>query len=88
MMIYIPYIQREQGNQNLIRELRKAFQEGTLKQKLPEIIPDPNVPAEDGSFKPLQNLHRVVWAILVNKDDTNNDDGNHKLLSQVTLKME
>jgi len=88
MLIYIPYIQREQGNQNLIRELRKAFQEGSLQEKLPEIIPDPNVPIEDDSFKPLQNLHRVVWAILVKKDDRQNEEAKHKLLSQITFKTE
>jgi len=32
--------------------------------------------------------HAIVWAILVKKDDRQNEEAKHKLLSQITFKTE
>ena len=88
MARYILYVQKEQGNQKIIRALENAYKENKLKEKLPEIIPDPNVDLDEESYEPPQNMRRVVWAILVKKDTDGKDEAGYKLSSQTVFKID
>jgi len=88
MVRYILYVQKEQGNQKMIRALENAYKENKLKEKLPEIIPDPNVDLDEESYEPPKNMRRVVWAILVKKETDVKDEAGHKLSSQTLFKID
>ena len=64
---YIPYIRKNIGNTNLIKELKKICQPECdpvkLGEKLKELIPDPKI-EDDEKYELPQNMHRVVWALL------------------------
>ena len=88
MAKYILYVQKEQGNQKMIRALENAYKENKLKEKLPEIIPYPNVDLYEESYEPPENMRRVVWAILVKKETDVKDEAGHKLSSQTVFKID
>ncbi|MGC9123693.1 MAG: SNF2-related protein [Thermoplasmata archaeon] len=66
---YIPYINKNLGNTNLIKELKKICHPECnpikLEEKLKELIPDPKID-EGEKYELPKNMHRVVWAILKN----------------------
>jgi len=88
MAIYIKYIQKEQGNQKMIRALENAYKENKLRDKLPEIIPDPNVDLDEKSYEPPKNMRRVVWAILEKKENDGKGGAGYKLSSQTVFKID
>ena len=88
MLKYIPYIQKEQGNQKMIRALEKAYKENKLKERLPEIIQKQNVDFEETSYEPPKNMRRVVWAILEKKEKDGKGGAGYKLSSQTVFKID
>lgn len=68
LRIYIPYIEKEIGNNKLIKEILKTCKPEcnltNLEEKLKELIPNPYIESEEKVDKLPQNMHRVVWIIL------------------------
>jgi hypothetical protein len=68
LRIYIPYIEKEIGNNKLIKEILKTCKPEcnltNLEEKLKELIPNPYIESEEKVDKLPQNMHRVVWIVL------------------------